>query len=271
MIDAHQHFWNPAERYYPWMPGAPESLAAPFAPDDLAPQLAAAGVDETIVVQAVGTLEESVALLATAASIDFIAGVVGWVDLAADAPAQLDALRTASGGEFLVGVRHQVENEPPANWFEGPSLAGLAALGERGLAYDVLIRVDQLDSALTAIRRNPGVKFVVDHLWKAALAGGDLGVWSRGLRRFAAEPNVAVKLSGTAEGRPAVLRNYLDQVLADFGASRIMFGSDWPVSTLAASYFEVVESAISACSDLTAVEREAVFGGTARIWYRLES
>ena len=271
IIDAHQHFWNPEDREYPWMDSARASLRTRFSPDDLGPQLQAAGVGGTVVVQAVGSLGESKDLLEVAGETGFVLGVVGWADLQSDRmPEQVDELRAGSGGQLLVGLRHQVENEAAAGWLRsGAAHANLGYLGRVGLAYDLLIRRDQLAAAVDVARQTPETRFVLDHLWKPSGRPEDGGPWSAGIVALAILPNVAVKLSGVVEGRPDVLRTYVDRALSEFGADRVIFGSDWPVSTLNASYGETVRTALEACDGLSPSEVEAVFAQNAREWYGL--
>ena len=278
-VDAHHHLWDPRVRDYPWM-AAPEldRIRRPYGLDDLRRVTAAAGIDRTVVVQAVSETGETVELLAAAASGDgLIAGVVGWVDLEApDVAGALDRLRALPGGDRLVGIRHQVQDEEDRDWLSRPTVRrGLSAVAAAGLAYDLLVLAPQLPSALAAVEALPHLHFVLDHAAKPPIAAGGLRPWSDELARIAALPNLACKLSGlVTEARwddwnAERIRPYADRVLEAFGPDRVMFGSDWPVCELAASYGQVRELACDLLRDLSAQERDAVLGGTARRVYGL--
>ena len=277
-IDAHHHLWDLAVRDQPWTAGLP-LLRRSFTLTDLRPELAAAGIDRTVLVQTVPVAEETPEFLALAAGEgkDVIAGVVGWVDLTApDVADRLAALRAGPGGDALVSIRHLVQSEPDPEWLGRPDVRrGLAAVEAAGLAYDLLVRHHQLPAAIEAVAALPELRFVLDHIAKPPIAAGELEPWRSDLRRLAAAPNVAVKLSGMVTEADvelwsvADLRPYSDVVLDAFGPQRTMFGSDWPVCLLAAGYVSVVVAAESLTSELSAAERDAVFGGTAANWYLL--
>ncbi|WP_020138355.1 amidohydrolase family protein [Streptomyces sp. 351MFTsu5.1] len=287
-IDAHHHVWRlkdspqhtpgPSPRPHDWL-DTPDmaSVRRDFTLDDLAPETAAAGIDRTILVQVLPDVDETADFLALAASSDLVAGVVGWVDLTAgDVAGTLAALRAGPGGELLVGVRHLVQAEPDPAWLNRPDVRrGLAAVSDAGLVYDLLTVPDQLPAALDTVRALPGLTFVLDHISKPPIASGEREPWAGRIRELAAEPNVFCKLSGmvTEADRDrwttSDLRPYADVVLDAFGPSRVMFGSDWPVCLLAASYQDLVRTTEELTSGLGAVERADVFGGTAARAYRL--
>jgi L-fuconolactonase len=217
IVDAHQHFWDPSRADYPWMT---DELRRRYAPEDLEPLLVEHGVTGTVVVQARHSLDETRELLEIAASKPFVLGVVGWVDLTGSIASQLGELEGT-----LVGVRHQVHDEPDAAWLLRDDVQrGLAEVGAAGLAYDLLVRPRELPAAVEAARRNPGTKFVLDH---AAKRPRDDGAWAEGVAALAELPNVACKLSGLfTEFDP---EGTVERALAWFGPERCMFGSDWPV------------------------------------------
>lgn len=286
-VDAHHHLWRPlpgppgrtgpSRRAHDWLDGpdlAP--IRRDFTVADLSPVAAAAGIDRTVLVQVLPDVAETADFLALAAVEDLVAGVVGWVDLTDDGIGDtLTALRAGPGGDRLVGVRHLVQGEADPAWLAGPDVRrGLRAVAEAGLVYDLLTRVHQLPAAIDTVRALPEATFVLDHLSKPPIASGYLEPWESLVRGLAAEPNVTCKLSGmvteaAAGWTAADLRPYADVVLDAFGPSRVMFGSDWPVCLLAASYDEVVVTAEELISGLTATERDDVFGGTAARVYRL--
>ncbi len=247
-----------------------------FSIDDLAPLAAAADVTSTVLVQTVGVPAETPEFLEVAASNDLVAGVVGWVDLtAADVADALARLKERPDGGWLKGIRHQVHDEPDPRWLCRDDVrAGLEAVADAGLVYDLLTKTPQLPAALETAQALPQLSFVVDHISKPVI-GGDLEPWASELRALAALPNVSCKLSGMVteaswtDWKVADLRPYAEVVLDAFGPDRVMFGSDWPVCLLAASYGEVVQAAVELTSDLNGTERNAVFADTARRVYDL--
>jgi L-fuconolactonase len=276
-IDAHHHLWDLSARPQDWLDG-PElkTIRRDFGPADLSAVTGPAGVDATVLVQVLNDIDETAEFLAVAGSSDLIKGVVGWVDLTApDVAEQLDRLRSGPGGERLVGIRHLVEPEPDPDWLMRPDvLAGLRAVRDAGLAYDVLTRPHQLPAALVAARAVPDMVFVLDHLSKPDIAGGVLQPWATHLAALAAEPNVVAKVSGlVTEAGPKWtvddLRPCVDIALEAFGPDRLMAGTDWPVCLLAASYGEVVDAAAELVDGLSEAERDQVFAGTAERVYRL--
>ncbi|MFD7484841.1 amidohydrolase family protein [Streptomyces mirabilis] len=277
-VDAHHHVWDLSVRDQDWITG-PElrSLRRDFGVGDLAPQARAAGVDRTVLVQTVTVPEETPEFLALAEQGELIAGVVGWTDLTRpDVADELARLRGLPGGRHLKGIRHQVQGEPDPEWLLRPDVRdGLAAVAEAGLVYDLVVLPHQLPACVRAAAGHPGLTFVLDHLGKPPIATGALRPWATAVRALAALPNTVCKLSGmvteadhakwTVDG----LRPYADTVLDAFGPGRLMFGSDWPVCTLAASYGQVVDVAEELTEGLGAEERAEVFGGTATRVYRL--
>lgn len=248
IIDAHQHFWDLETGTYAWMAGnAMAPIRRNFGPDDLKPLMANAGVDQTILVQCRNDLAETEAFLRIAARHDFIAGVVGWVDLqAADVVGQIDALRALPGGDRLVGIRHIVHDEPDEAWLLRPAvMRGMAAVIAAGLTYDLLVRARDLPSAIALVQDFPAGRFVLDHMAKPPIASGQTEAWERLFEKIARCGNVWCKISGLvteanwAGWRLEDFDPYLGLALEQFGPDRIIFGSDWPVSTLAASYRDV--------------------------------
>ena len=271
IVDAHHHFWDPAEADYPWMTDALAPIRRRFDPDDLQPLLAQAGIDRTVLVQTRSSENETVSFLATAASTPFIAGVVGWVDLTdPDVPSALERLRAGVGGDRLVAIRHQVHDEPDAEWLLRPDVRrGIAAAGAAGLAYDLLVRPRELPAALETVRALPSVRFVIDHIAKPPISVGQLEPWASLIRPFGTETNVWCKVSGMVTEadwqtwKPADLAPYVDVALETFGPRRLLIGSDWPVCLLAGSYGEVLDAARVLTQGLAPDERAAVFGRTA--------
>jgi L-fuconolactonase len=245
---------------------------------DLEAQTAAAGVSATVLVQTVSDSAETEEFLAIAAeSGALIAGVIGWVDLTAPSVGEeLARLAGGLGGDRLVGIRHQVEDEPDPKWLRRNDVAGgLAAVARAGLVYDLLVRPDGLAVCNDIAHVHGDIQFVLDHAGKPPIATGALERWRRDLEQLARRPNVTVKLSGLVTEAdwttwtPHDLAPVVDHVLATFGPQRTMFGSDWPVCELAASYDTVLATAETLTSRLSVSEAENVFAGTARRVYAL--
>ncbi|MEH0548514.1 amidohydrolase family protein [Streptomyces sp. B21-105] len=249
-VDAHHHVWDLSVRDQDWIARC-NPLRRDFGVGDLAPEARAAGIDRTVLVQTITVAEETPEFLALAAGSDLVAGVVGWTDLTRpDVADELARLRELPGGRYLKGIRHQVQGESDPEWLLRADVRrGLAAVADAGLVYDLVVLPGQLPACVRAADALPGLTFVLDHLGKPPIASGALEPWARDVRALAALPNTVCKLSGmVTEADPASwtvddLRPYADTVLDAFGPARLMFGSDWPVCTLVASYGEVVAAA----------------------------
>jgi L-fuconolactonase len=251
-----------------------DPIRRPYTVDDLRAVTKAAGVHATVLVQTVSSAEETAEFLSIAAAEPVVAGVVGWVDLAA--PDVADRLAAFEGP--LVGIRHQVENEPDDEWLLRPEVvAGLSAVASAGLAYDLLVRAPQLPAAASLAARLPELRLVLDHAAKPPIAAGEWEPWASGVAALAARENVVCKLSGLVTEADWTgwevghLRRYVDHVLDVFGPGRLLFGSDWPVCELAASYEVVVDAAIALTGSLSDAERLAVFEHNARTVYGLDA
>src|SRR5262245_41752392 len=278
VIDGHQHFWDPADGSCGWMTEDYAPIRRVFSPDDLRPALREAGVDKTVLVQTWHSLNETKDFLATAGKVDFVAGVVGWVDLTdPEIGRAIAELKARPDGRYLVGIRHLVHNEPDPDWLLRADVQrGLEAVGEAGLAYDLLLKEPQIPAALRTVERHPGLRFIVDHIAKPRIRERTIEPWARLMRGFEEHrDHVWCKLSGMvteadwAAWRPEDLLPYAREVLAIFGASRCIFGSDWPVCLVAADYTSV-KAALEFClTGLAPGERAMVFGGAATEAYSL--
>lgn len=278
IVDAHHHVWDLSVRDQDWIVGdelAP--LRRDFTLADLEPEARTAGVTATVLVQTVTVAEETPELLALASTGPLVAGVVGWTDLTApDVVDELARLRELPGGDRLVGIRHQVQSEPDPPWLLRPDvLRGLRAVAEAGLAYDLVVLPHQLPAAASAAFLLPQLTFVLDHLGKPPVATQERETWARDLRLLAELPHTVAKLSGLAtEARwdswtVDDLRPYTDTAWEAFGPDRLMFGSDWPVCRLAASYGQVVDTARELTAGLSTTEQSSIFAGTATRVYGL--
>jgi len=278
-VDSHHHFWDTTRGVfdYYWMTDDLAAIRGVRAPEHLAPWLQMKGIDRTVVVQTIPSVAETELFLETAAATDFVAGVVGWVDLTDPTVGDaLARLQSRDDGKYLVGIRHQVHDEADPEWLLRPEAQqGVAAVGRAGLAYDVLVRSRELPSGLETIRSHPDMRFVVDHIAKPNIKEGEIEPWASRMRPLADHPNVWVKVSGMIteadwdHWEPADLVPYVSRLLEWFGPRRLMFGSDWPVCELAGTYDRVYDAALFALGDISESERLAIFGGNAVDAYRL--
>ncbi len=245
-----------------------------FLPVDLAPVLAANGMDGCVAVQADQSDAETLFLLELAHANAFIRGVVGWVDLRA--PDLDDTLGRLVANPRLRGVRHVAQAEADDFLARDDVARGIGRLHSFGLTFDLLVFERQLPAAIALVDRLPDQPFVLDHLGKPRIRDGVLEPWATHLRELARRPNVWCKLSGTiteadlAHWRPADLRPYLDVAFEAFGADRLMFGSDWPVCLVAGDYARVVGVVEEYAHAFSADEQQALFGGNAARFYGLD-
>jgi L-fuconolactonase len=282
VIDAHHRLWSLRAHDYSWLDEAfYASVRRDFALADLVPELAAAGVERTVLVEAgSGEPAETMEFLALAdASAGLVAGVVGTIDL--QSPRLGDVLDTYAAhpsARLLVGVRDQLQTLAGAGFSEHPEvLAGLAAVAERGLAYDLVVRADQLPGCVALARAVPQLRFVLDHLGKPDVASGlaALKPWRTALAQLAGCDNTTAKLSGlvteadVGHWTPEDLRPFVETAVELFGPRQVMFGSDWPVCLVAASYAHVLDALRATLPALSPAELAEVFGGTAQRVYGL--
>jgi L-fuconolactonase len=277
-IDAHQHFWQYSADEYGWIDDSMAMLRRDFLPADSAREMSAAGWHACVAVQVRQTLEETRWLLALADMHPAIAGVVGWVDLQAGADAVRAQLAPFASHPRLVGIRHIAQAEPDDGFLVRPQvLEGLAVLAEFDLAFDLLIYSRHLRAATECVARFPGQRFVLDHLAKPNIRGRERRPWEDDIRTLAAHPHVYAKLSGLVTEADwngwttDDLRPYLDVAFDAFGADRLMIGSDWPVCLVAANYQRTVAAVIEYIAARPAHEQDAVLGGNAQRFWRLNA
>lgn len=273
-VDSHQHFWRYNSQDYPWMDESRAALRVDYLPPDLEPLMAATGIHGTVAVQARQIIDETAYLLKLAEGYDFIRGVVGWVDMQADdVEAQLEEF---ASHPRMVGLRHILHDEADDRFMLGGNfLRGLANLKAYDLAYDLLLFPRHLPIAIDVVRQFPQQRFVLDHIAKPFIKDGVLEPWASDIKRLAAFENVWCKVSGmvTEAAWGAWTHDdyapYLDVVFDCFGVERLMFGSDWPVCALSASYSEVVAIVEDYIAALSTEEKAAIMGGVASEFYRL--
>jgi L-fuconolactonase len=271
-IDAHFHLWRYDPGELAWITAEMAVLKRDFLAAEVARELAATGVSGGVAVQARSSLAENDFLLEQRAGSSAILGVVGWVDLRA---ADVESVLERYAGR-LVGVRHIVQSEPDDDFLlRADFQRGVALLDRFGLSYDILVYPRQLPAACAFADRNPDLRLVLDHLAKPPIAAGGTEPWASDLRALARRPHVHLKVSGLvteadwASWTPDQLRAYLDIAFDAFGPERILYGSDFPVCLLAASYRQVkdvIDAHIAALSD---AERARILGENAIAFYRL--
>lgn len=275
-IDAHQHFWRYNAARDTWITEEMSVLRRDFLPEELARECQANGIDASVAVQADQSEDETHFLLDLAKHNARVAGVVGWVDLRF--PRVAERLEHFSHFEKLRGFRHIAQAEPDDRFLVRQEfLNGIAQLHRFGFTYDILIYPKQLPAALELAAKFPEQRFVIDHLAKPEIKAGEIKSWAGYMRRIAENRNVFCKLSGMVteadwrRWKPADFRPYLDVVFEAFGPERLMFGSDWPVCLVAASYAQVKGIIEDYLQNSSAQDRENIFGGNATRFYGLKS
>jgi len=273
VIDSHHHFWRYTDADYGWIPPEWSIIKRDFLPADLQPEIAAAGVDGVISVQARQSLVETEWLLDFAARHAFIRGVVGWVPLI-DPAVETHLDRFASAPK-LRALRHVLQGEPDDYMLRADFNRGISALTRRGLIYDILVLERQLPSTITFVDRHPDQVFVLDHIAKPKIGANELEPWAKNIRELARRPNVACKLSGMVTEAdvktwtPAQLQPYFDVVIEAFGPRRLLFGTDWPVCLAGVNYSRWKNIVADALRAFSPSEQAAIFGDNARRLYRL--
>jgi L-fuconolactonase len=272
-IDAHHHFWDLESGLYSWPTAAEPAIHRTFGPDDLEPELAAAGIDATVVVQATDSLADTDAMLEAAGRYPWIAGVVGWLPLADRAAAER-ALEPRRGG--LCGVRHLIHWDADPLWLTRADVQpGLSLLEEAGLPFDVVaVFPEHLPLVPAVAAAHPDLVMVIDHLGKPPFRSPGWDRWVIDIEGAASCPTVYAKISGldTAAGPGWTvdeLRPAWDVALEAFGPRRMLFGTDWPVCRLVSFYGEVVAATLDLVAELTPAERDLILGGTAMDVYQL--
>ena len=276
-VDTHQHFWNLDEVAYPWLTSDLGPIYRNFSPDELAPQLKAAGVDKTVIVQSMNTYADTDSMLAIADANDWVAGVLGWLPIH-DPAETAKKLEEYGNNHYFKGVRHLIHDEPNPDWVvQKQVIEGLNILANRGLTFDVVaVFPNHLKHIPTLAESVPNLKMVIDHLAKPPLGGAERAIWREQLAAAAESPNVYAKISGlntvTADYENWTyedIKPLVDFAIETFGAERLMFGSDWPVAVLAGDYAKVWDETNKCLADLSAEERSAILGGTGSAFYNL--
>ena len=277
VVDSHHHIWDPAKRPHEWLVALP-SLNRPFDLSQLEQVATPLGVSATVLVQVLNDPAETEEFLALASASEFIAGVVGWVDLTDPGVGEtLARLSELPGGDKLVGVRHLVPNEPDPDWLRRHEVRrGVRAVSASGGAFDLLVSTRELPAAVDLAEHLEGATLVVDHMAKPEIAASAWEPWNSLIGQLARSDSVFCKISGLVSqaGKhwdPTAVRPYVERVVELFGPNRLLFGSDWPVCTAVATYDQVLGLARDLITPLVGQEIDAVFGGTARRIYKLAS
>lgn len=275
MIDSHVHFWN----YHPvkdaWITEEMKVIQRDFTPTDLAKELKTSGVNGCIAVQADQSEQETEFLLNYADQYPFIKGVVGWIDFkSADLPERLELF---AHHEKLVGWRHIVQAEPLGFLNSPEFVRGIVELKNYKHTYDLVIHRGQLKEAIQLVEKLPEQRFVLDHLAKPDIKNKQGNEeWAKHVRTLSQHQNVYCKLSGMVTEADwqswayGDMTYYLDTVFEEFNTSKLMFGSDWPVCTVAASYQQTKQIVDKYTSQLSDKEKKAVFETNAVECYQLK-
>jgi L-fuconolactonase len=271
-IDTHQHYWKLSEVEYPWLIPDYGPIYDTFTPEQLQPQIEAAGVDKTVLVQSANSYEDTASMLVKADYNDWITAVVGWVNLL-DPDETNKRLEMYKKNPKFVGMRHLIHTEPDGDWVvQDVVIESLKVLAGHGLTFDVVaVFPNHLKHVPTLAEKVPNLKMVIDHLAKPPV-GQIETPWFEQFAAAAESPNVYAKLSGQFDN-PAWtvedVRPYVDFALDKFGPQRIMFGSDWPVCILGGSYASVMKNTLALIEGLSKSDQAAVLGGTAVSFYGL--
>jgi L-fuconolactonase len=281
VIDAHQHLWDLGRARYDWLTPEQAPIDRTIDWDELAPLMRATPISRTVLVQAADNAEDTSYMFEVAGAHPEVAGVVAWVPL--DRPDDVaDRLLDLRDRPGFAGVRNLIHDRPDPDWLLRPDVThGLALLADARVPFDVVAVLPRhLEHVETLSERFPDLRMVIDHLAKPPIKGGAYeggpGRWRRLMARAAANPNVYAKISGLypASGdqrdwTPDDLRPYVDHAFEVFGADRLMFGSDWPVSVHAGGYLPVWTGLDTLFAELTPAERSAVTHDTAARFYDL--
>jgi len=265
-IDSHHHIWDLDVRPQTWMQGDElKPISRTILMNELEPELQKASIDYTVVVQTVPLIDETPELLDLSMSHPKVCAVVGWLDLeSADIRPQLDKYLSHKGGDKLVSIRDMAQDKSDPNWLLREDVVrNIHRVGEYGLTFDILTRPPQLAAAVEMVRRSPNNIFVLDHISKPYMAKGEFQPWADQISEISSNENVSVKVSGLfteanwSDWSIETFRPYFDHILKSFTPSRMMFGSDWPVCLLAATYSQTINLMEELTGRLTMAEQDS--------------
>ena len=277
-IDSHHHIWDLSVRDQGWITGeVMQPIRRNFVISDLRDAIAGSRIDKTILVQTVTDYAETPELLAIAKNDQLVGAVVGWLQIdSPDAISHFHRYLDLPGGEYLKGIRDIAQDHPDSNYLAKPeTIENVRKLGELGITFDLLTKVPELPAAIKLVRACPDVQFVMDHISKPKIVMKEIEPWKTLITELATFPNISCKVSGLVteanwkEWQVKDFKPYVDHIIEIFTPQRLMFGSDWPVSTLGGTYSEIIELAEALTSDLTPSEAEFFWHRTATATYRL--
>jgi len=277
-IDSHHHVWDLSVREQGWMVGeALNPIKKNFSINDLRTTISECGIDKTLVVQTVTNYDETPELLELADTDDLVAGVVGFLKIdSEDAISYLDKYESMRGYKYLVGIRDIAHDYEDVKYLSKPQvIKNVQELGKRGLVYDLLTKTPHMRAAIDLVKASPDTQFVLDHISKPYIAKGEMQPWADQLAELASYENVVVKVSGLFT--EADWKNweqtdfwpYLEQITNSFTPARMMFGSDWPVCLLAATYRQTVDLVEEFTKSFSDAEKNNFWAGTANRAYGL--
>ncbi|OPH51920.1 hypothetical protein BC351_34475 [Paenibacillus ferrarius] len=278
IIDAHQHFWNLEKVAYPWLDPSYGSICRSFEADELEPLIRKAGINKTVIVQAMNSYEDTEYMLKVAVEREWVGAVVGWVPLNIPEVAA-KKLQAYAANSYFKGVRHLIHEEKDPDWVIRDSvIEGLKILSSFGLTFDIVgVFPNHLKHIPYLAEQIPDLRMVIDHFAKPPIKEKQMGAWADQFAAAAQYPNVYAKVSGLNTAADWLtwnsedLRPYIDYALTHFGADRLMFGSDWPVANLAGDFEKVWEQSNQAIADYSEHERAAILGGTAAKFYGIQA
>jgi L-fuconolactonase len=277
-IDSHHHVWDLSVREQGWMVGeALNPIKRNFSINDLRQAITGCGIDKTVVVQTVTNYDETPELLELADTDDLVAGVVGFLKIdAEDAIAHLDSYQSLRGFKYLVGIRDIAHDYEDVKYLSKPQvIKNVQELGKRGLVYDLLTKTPHMRAAIDLVKACPNTKFVLDHISKPYIAKADMQPWTDQITELASFENVVVKVSGLfteadwKNWKKEDFWPYLDHITKSFTPNRMMFGSDWPVCLLAATYKQSIDLVEEFTSKFSESEKNAFWAATANTAYGL--
>jgi L-fuconolactonase len=277
-IDSHHHVWDLSVREQGWMVGeALNPIKRNFSINDLRQAITGCGIDKTVVVQTVTNYDETPELLELADTDDLVAGVVGFLKIdAEDAIAHLDSYQSLRGFKYLVGIRDIAHDYEDVKYLSKPQvIKNVQELGKRGLVYDLLTKTPHMRAAIDLVKACPNTKFVLDHISKPYIAKADMQPWADQITELASFENVVVKVSGLfteadwKNWKKEDFWPYLDHITKSFTPNRMMFGSDWPVCLLAATYKQSIDLVEEFTSKFSESEKNAFWAATANMAYGL--
>lgn len=272
-IDAHQHFWHYNPKQHEWIDDKMSVIRKDFLPVDLLPILQKNNFDGSIAVQADQTEMETKFLIDLAIKNNVIQGVVGWVDLKAENI--YEQLAFYKQYDVVKGFRHVLQNEEPDFMLESNFLNGIQCLQDFNYTYDLLIFPQHLPAAIKLVKQNPHQLFVIDHIAKPYIKFGLIAQWKKDIELIAKFENVFCKISGMVtevdyeNWQDSDFLPYIDIVVKAFGTKRIMYGSDWPVCLVAASYREMLNVVENYFNGFSETEQDDFFGKNAQLFYQL--